>query len=127
MTIRDKHDERFFTELKEYASLYPSVIARLRDAANSGDPYVARAIEVFATVSRLAESGQIDRCSARFGLTTSQARLALLLATGASVQQCCETMGIKISTARTHLKSVFAKTGVKRQAELAILILDRGL
>ena len=126
MTSRDKHEERFFTELKEYASLYPSVIARLRTAADAGDPHVAKAIDVFATVSRLAESGHIARCCARFDLTATQARLALLLAEGATINQCAEAMGIKISTARTHLKSVFAKTGVKRQAELAILILDRG-
>ena len=125
LTIRDKHEERFFVELKEYASLYPSVIPRLRRAAEAGDPSVVKAIDVFATVSRLAESGQVARCCARFGLTTTQARLALLLAEGATIQQCAEAMGIKVSTARTHLKSVFAKTAVKRQAELAILILDR--
>jgi hypothetical protein len=33
MTVRDNHEELFFTALTEYATLYPSVIARLRAAA----------------------------------------------------------------------------------------------
>jgi DNA-binding CsgD family transcriptional regulator len=124
MTSRDKHDERFFNELKEYASLYPTVITRLRKAADAGEPHVTKAIDVFATVSRLAECGKIARCRTRFDLTTTQARLALLLVEGATINQCANAMGIKVSTARTHLKSVFTKTGTKRQAELAILILN---
>ena len=125
MTVRRNHDERFFTELKEYATLYPSVIERLRAAAESGDPHVLRAVQSFAEVSRQAETSHVARCSARFDLTHAQARLALFLAEGGTIAEYAEAMGIKTSTVRTHLKSVFAKTGVKRQAELAILLLDR--
>ena len=125
MTVRDNHEERFFNELKEYATLYPSVIARLRAAAERGDPQVVRAVESFAEVSRLSETSHIARCSARFDLTHAQARLALFLAEGGTINEYAAAMGIKTSTVRTHLKSVFAKTGVKRQAELAILLLDR--
>lgn len=125
MTIRDNHEERFFNELKEYATLYPSVIARLRAAAEAGDPYVRNAVGAFASVSRQAEISHVARCSARFELTGAQARLALFLAEGGTVAEYAEFMGVKVSTVRTHLKSVFAKTGVKRQAELAILLLDR--
>lgn len=125
MTARDNHEERFFNELKEYASLYPSVIGRLRAAAEAGNPYVNKAVELFANVSRQSETGHIARCSARFELTVAQARLALFVAEGGTIREYAELLGIKISTVRTHLKSIFAKTGVKRQAELAILLLDR--
>jgi DNA-binding CsgD family transcriptional regulator len=125
MTVRDNHEERFFNELKEYASLYPSVITRLRQAAASGDPHVGKAVSVFAAASRQSETAHISRCSARFDLTMTQARLALYLAEGGTIAEYAEAMGVKVSTVRTHLKSIFAKTGVKRQTELAILILDR--
>jgi DNA-binding CsgD family transcriptional regulator len=125
MTACDNHEERFFNELKEYASLYPSVIARLRAAAQAGNPYVTKAVDLFANVSRQSETGHIARCSARFELTMAQARLALFLAEGGTVNEYAQFMGIKTSTVRTHLKSIFAKTGVSRQTELAILLLER--
>ena len=125
MTVRDNHEERFFNELKEYATLYPSVIARLRSAADAGDPYVTKAVDVFAEVSRHSEASHVARCSARFDLTAAQARLALFLAEGGTIIEYAAAMGVKVSTVRTHLKSIFAKTGVKRQTELAILLLDR--
>jgi DNA-binding CsgD family transcriptional regulator len=123
--VRDNHEERFFNELKEYATLYPSVIARLRAAAEAGDPYVGKAVAAFAEVSRQAEISHVARCSARFELTMAQARLALFLAEGGTINEYANFMGIKVSTVRTHLKSIFARTGVKRQTELAILLLDR--
>jgi len=125
MADRDNHDERFFNELKEYASLYPSVTRRLRAAADAGNPLVLKAVESFAEMSRQSEAASVARCRARFDLTEAQARLALFLANGGTVGEYARTAGVKTSTVRTHLKSVFAKTGVKRQTELAILLLDR--
>ena len=125
MTVRDNHEERFFNELKQYATLYPSVIARLRAAAEAGNPHVTKAVNIFADVSRQAEASHLARCSARFDLTLAQARLALFLAEGGTIGEYAEATGVKISTVRTHLKSIFAKTGVNRQTELAILLLDR--
>ena len=125
MTSRDNHEERLFNELKEYATLYPSVIPRLRAAAIAGHPQVAKAVSIFADVSRQSETAHITRCAARFDLTVAQARLALYLAEGGTIAEYAEVMGIKVSTVRTHLKSIFAKTGVRRQAELAILLLNQ--
>ena len=125
MTVRDNHEERFFNELKEYATLYPSVIGRLRAAAKTGNPQVIKAVNIFADVSRQSETSHIARCRARFDLTEAQARLALFLAEGGTITEFATAMGVKTSTVRTHLKAIFAKTGVGRQAELAILLLDR--
>ncbi|MES2903798.1 MAG: hypothetical protein V4696_06395 [Pseudomonadota bacterium] len=125
MTVRDNHEERFFNELKEYATLYPSVIGRLRAAAKAGNPQLVKAVGIFADVSRQAEISHIARCRARFDLTEAQARLALFLAEGGTIAEYAKAMGVKISTVRTHLKAIFARTGVSRQAGLAILLLDR--
>ncbi|MCA8967022.1 MAG: helix-turn-helix transcriptional regulator, partial [Planctomycetes bacterium] len=57
-----------------------------------------------------------------FGLSRQQCRLALLLAEGASLAQAAERMGIARETAHSHLKVLFRKTGVRRQAELMRLL-----
>lgn len=58
-----------------------------------------------------------------FGLTGAEARVASALASGISLEKAAVTLGISLHTARTQLKSAFAKTGTSRQAELVALIL----
>ena len=57
-----------------------------------------------------------------YGLTQSEARLAIQLATDHSLAQAAEHLGIAISTARSVLKTLFAKTGTNRQASLVRLL-----
>ncbi len=58
-----------------------------------------------------------------FGLTPMEATIGAKLAEGAALERIAASMGISLSTVRTHLKSLFAKTGTARQAELVALIL----
>lgn len=58
-----------------------------------------------------------------FGLTPAESNLAILLARGLSLAEASETQHISQHTARAQLKSIFAKTGVSRQAELVRLVL----
>jgi DNA-binding CsgD family transcriptional regulator len=60
--------------------------------------------------------------SGLFDLTPSEARLAREVATGASVESAAVNLGLSIETVRTYMKRVMAKTGTKRQAELAVLL-----
>lgn len=62
----------------------------------------------------LSVEGLIDY----YALTPSEARLTQKLAGGQTLETYAIEQGISLSTVKTHLKSVFAKTGVKRQAEL---------
>ncbi|RXG83795.1 hypothetical protein EAS61_40940 [Bradyrhizobium zhanjiangense] len=57
-----------------------------------------------------------------FDLTRAEARLAALLATGASIDSASEHLGISRETARNHLKAIFSKTGAHRQSELVTLV-----
>ena len=57
------------------------------------------------------------------GLSPAEANLAILLARGLSLAESSESQNISPHTARAQLKSIFAKTGVSRQAELVRLIL----
>lgn len=58
-----------------------------------------------------------------FGLTVSESRLAAALAQGLALEEAAAECGVTKSSARTYLKSIFAKLGVSRQAELVRTIL----
>jgi DNA-binding CsgD family transcriptional regulator len=57
-----------------------------------------------------------------FRLTEAEARLATQLAFGNSLETVADQFGIAKETARSQLKSIFAKTGVHRQAELVAVL-----
>jgi len=58
-----------------------------------------------------------------YGLTSMEACLASLLMEGKTLDECCSALGIRRSTARTHLQHLFEKVGVQRQSELVSLLL----
>lgn len=58
-----------------------------------------------------------------YGLTLAESRLALFLVEGHSVREAADMIGVTFHTARSQLKSIFAKTGVRRQGELIRLLL----
>lgn len=68
----------------------------------------------------------------QFRLTPAEARLAIRLAEGHTLEQTATDFGIAVSTAKSQLMAVFGKTGTRRQTELVILVLtslaaiDRG-
>jgi len=55
-------------------------------------------------------------------LTPREASLAELLAQGMTLTEAANALGITRESARTHLKHIFSKAGVRRQAELVSLI-----
>lgn len=83
----------------------PSVALFISDPAHSAEP-----------------RGQV--ISRLFNLTRAEASLALHLAGGLSLDEAAAALGVSRNTARAHLRSVFAKTGVSRQAGLVRLILS---
>lgn len=56
------------------------------------------------------------------GLTQSEAQIATEIAGGRSLAAIAEGLGISPNTVRAHLRSIFAKTGVKRQSQLMHLV-----
>jgi len=61
-----------------------------------------------------------------YGLTAAESRLALHLANGQDLHGICDEVSITYATARAHLRNIFQKLGIRRQAELASLILPLG-
>lgn len=58
-----------------------------------------------------------------FGFTPAESILALLLANGLTLDEASEELGVSRNTAKSHLSSVFSKTGLTRQTKLVQLIL----
>lgn len=58
----------------------------------------------------------------RFQLTPTEAALAMLLLDGAALVEAARTLDMAHNTARSHLRSIFAKTGAHRQAQLIQLL-----
>jgi len=59
-----------------------------------------------------------------FNLTRAETALALELANGLSLEEAAEVLNVRRNTARAHLRSIFSKTGVRRQTELVRIILN---
>jgi DNA-binding CsgD family transcriptional regulator len=57
-----------------------------------------------------------------FCFTPAETRLALRLAAGEDLEAASLSLGISHETTRTHLRSLFGKTGTSRQAELISLL-----
>ncbi|MBC8166454.1 MAG: helix-turn-helix transcriptional regulator [Bryobacteraceae bacterium] len=87
-------------------------------------PHVQRAWRIGKRV-RDGGGAAVDPAILRktFALTATEASFAALLATGHSTAQICVQLRIRISTARTHLRHLFQKTGTQRQPELVARLL----
>ena len=59
-----------------------------------------------------------------FQLTAAETMLAIKLANGLSLEEAAEALNIRRNTARAHLRSIFSKTGVRRQTELVRIFLN---
>lgn len=57
-----------------------------------------------------------------FGLTRSEATLALRIAEGDSIAEAAEKLNLTLETARNYSKRIYGKTGARGQAELVRLI-----
>jgi DNA-binding CsgD family transcriptional regulator/PAS domain-containing protein len=109
----------------------PVVIRRpdMRPLVVEAFPAQSRLSDVFGSLGTLLLVTDLDaRCGptadalrSALGLTPAEARLTARLCEGDDLAAAAYSLGISVHTARTQLKSVFAKTGTSRQAELVAL------
>jgi len=57
-----------------------------------------------------------------YGLTDAEARLAVAIGRGRELAELSDCWQVSVETLRSHLKSIFAKTGTNRQTELVRLL-----
>jgi DNA-binding CsgD family transcriptional regulator len=100
-------------------------VAHNRYFSGSAAPAVVIYMSDLSTL-KLTNSGDVfdnqGMISALFGLTLSEAKLALLLADGMTLAHAGRSLNVAEKTARNHLAHIFEKTGVSRQVDLIRLI-----
>ena len=65
---------------------------------------------------------EIDRVAQWFGLTPAEARLAVALAAGDTLQDYAALRAVSLNAVRFLLKGIFRKTGANSQAQLVALL-----
>jgi DNA-binding CsgD family transcriptional regulator len=100
-----------------------ALIAHLVPVRRAANDVFARAagLLMITTVSR-PELPMADVLTGLFDLTPAEARVARGVASALGVDEMAASYGLSRETVRTQLKSVMAKTGTSRQAELALLL-----
>lgn len=76
-----------------------------------------------ARTARLLSKAQLRLFAELHDLPPSEARLALLLASGHSIAEAAAAMGLTIETARNYSKRLYGKTGTRGQGELVAFVL----
>ena len=99
------------------------LVIRPVPAAQGNEGQSSPCATVFISDPDLRESASQQILGDLFELTPAEANLAILLARGLSLAEVSENQQVSQHTARAQLKSIFAKTGVSRQAELVRLVL----
>jgi DNA-binding CsgD family transcriptional regulator len=77
---------------------------------------------VFVSTSPNGIPPAVEVLSALSGLTSREARIALMIADGRAPIDAATELGISINTVRTHIAKIFEKTGVKSQQGLVKFI-----
>lgn len=97
------------------------VVPLVAQAADSRAPIQGRAALFMCIPGMLHLTCQ--QVSACYGLTHAESSLVIKLVDGMDVGEAAQALSITYSTARTYLKQIFIKLGIKRQSELVLCIL----
>ncbi|GJD68289.1 helix-turn-helix transcriptional regulator [Methylobacterium gnaphalii] len=89
-------------------------------------PWLAAGEVALVVMKRCGPGGPADAgriLSQRYRLSPAEVRLVLAMDGRLALSDVAAALGISYETARWHLKRVFAKLGISRQAELVAMVL----
>jgi DNA-binding CsgD family transcriptional regulator len=81
---------------------------------------------VFVRKAEVPVTSGIEVIAKIHGLTASETRVLQAAVTLGSVAEMATSLGVKEATVKTHLASLFAKTGTRRRSELVKLVAAHG-
>jgi DNA-binding CsgD family transcriptional regulator len=81
---------------------------------------------LFITDPGALELPTLERLVMLYSLTRAQARAALMLGGGASYKSAARQLGVSEETVRSHVKEIYPKLRVNRQADLVRLLFSLG-
>lgn len=102
-----------------HAMLWP-----LASVAEFGLPTIPGQVLMIVSDPEDTPPGAVAWISRRFGLSPSEEKLADAVIAGVPLNDAAERLGIQLSTARTRLKAIQAKTGCHRQLDLVRLAMS---
>ena len=94
--------------------LYLAPVSR-RETEFASWPVAALALVVDPTTRTRVDPALV---AAGLGLTTMETRVSVLLAQGRDIREIAATTGRRETTIRWHLRQIFSKHGISRQAQL---------
>ncbi|GJD53918.1 hypothetical protein OPKNFCMD_6697 [Methylobacterium crusticola] len=77
---------------------------------------------VFVRQAAIAQTAALAALVQLYGLTPAEERVVRGIVEVGGVPQVAESFGVSEATVKSHLKSIFEKTGAKRQADLVRLV-----
>jgi DNA-binding CsgD family transcriptional regulator len=86
------------------------------------DVFSRASVVVFVTPVVIADVPTAEVIQGLFDLTPTEARVARALGRGATVAEIAAGNGVAQPTVRNQIREIFAKTGVRRQADLVGLL-----
>jgi DNA-binding CsgD family transcriptional regulator len=98
--------------------------------ARAGPPWPVDAVPaavIFVTDPDRPPRPEMRRLAELFGLTATEAKAALALAGGSGVPQTAAALKLSTNTVHTHMRRIFRKLGVHRQAELVRVLMRAGM
>jgi len=98
--------------------------APVPESSGWGEPQDEARFVAFITDPLALRLPSRDRLMVVFQLTRAQADTALELARGASYKAVARKLGVSEETVRSHVKAIYPKTRVHRQADLVRLVLS---
>lgn len=105
--------------------VFSATLAPLRPRARAEPSVFDQIFEDLPVAVLLLRAPKIQTAAAgfarEFGLTATELALAQAIASGLSPQDVADRRGVSINTVRTQLKSVYSKTGLHRQSQLAAM------
>jgi DNA-binding CsgD family transcriptional regulator len=79
-------------------------------------------VAVFVSATHPDLTPALDTLARTYGLTAAESRVARALAEVGSTPMIAQALGVTVATVRTHLRSLFEKTGARRQVEIVRLL-----
>lgn len=117
-------DTGFPIHRSNYWTSLQCVVTRLRSDENSSSLTIPERPLAFLRIAdpERPQERPVELLQRLFGLTPQEAAVTNALVDGKAVRDVASDMHISTETVRTHLRSIFAKTNINRQAELVRLI-----
>lgn len=116
------HGEREFALPLRVPGRLPAVLHLLSIPHQSHDIFPVPAAVLVETAVGPLNAPPSTFLQALFALTPAESRVTQGLAEGKTLEELASQLNVSRETLRTQLRSVFAKTGAKRQAELATIL-----